>query len=466
MGQLSPTPGITDLAGTSRQLPQQPLLRGMGLLGALSANMLNMIGVGPFITIPLILAAMGGPQAALGWCLGAVIAICDGLVWAELGAAMPGSGASYRYLLEAYGRSGLGRLMSFLFLWQIVFIAPLSAASGAVGFADYAGYLFPGITPLQLKVLAATACLVATVLLYRDIRNVERLSVALWVVVMATLVWVVGAGLQHFHARVAFDFPPGAFHLSKSFFGGLGAAALIAMYDYGGYFNVCYFAEEVKKPERTIPKSIILSIAIVGILYLALNISVIGVVPYREAMHSTAIISEFGQRLYGAGIARWVTVLIMWTAFSSIFAVLLGFSRVPYAAAVDGQFFAVFARVHPKKQFPSFSVVAMGIAAALCCALSLKELINAIIVIQIVIQFIAQCIAVPLIRHCRKDIHLPFRMWLYPVPMILALLGWVIILATSGWRYILLAFGVLALGTVAYLWRARRRQEWPFGVVS
>ena len=178
MGQLSSTPGITDLAGTSRQLPQQPLLRGMGLLGALSANMLNMIGVGPFITIPLILAAMGGPQAALGWCLGAVIAICDGLVWAELGAAMPGSGASYRYLLEAYGRSGLGRLMSFLFLWQIVFIAPLSAASGAVGFADYAGYLFPGITPSQLKVLAASACLVATVLLYRDIRNVERLSVA------------------------------------------------------------------------------------------------------------------------------------------------------------------------------------------------------------------------------------------------------------------------------------------------
>ena len=207
----------------------------------------------------------------------------------------------------------------------------------------------------------------------------------------------------------------------------MGAAALIAMYDYGGYFNVCYFAEEVKKPEGTIPKSIILSIAIVGILYLALNISVIGVVPYREAMHSTAIISEFAQRLYGSGIARWVTLLIMWTAFSSIFAVLLGFSRVPYAAAVDGQFFAVFARVHPKKQFPSFSVVAMGITAALCCALSLKELINAIIVIQIVIQFIAQCIAVPLIRHCRKDINLPFRMWLYPVPMILALMGWVTI---------------------------------------
>jgi amino acid transporter len=428
--------------------------------------MLNMIGVGPFITIPLILSAMGGPQAVLGWCLGALIALCDGLVWAELGAAMPGSGASYRYLLEAYGRNDLGRLMSFLFLWQVAFIAPLSAASGAVGFADYAAYLAPWITPGQLKLLAAGACLLATVLLYRDIRDVGRLSVALCVVVMATLVGVVAAGLLNFHAHLAFDFPPGAFHLSGQFFRGLGAAALIAMYDYGGYFNVCYFGEEVKKPIRTIPRSIILSIVIVGALYLALNISVIGVVPYREAMRSTAIISVFTQHLYGARIARWVTLLIMWTAFSSIFAVLLGFTRVPYAAAVDGQFFAAFARVHPKKRFPSFSVVAMGMAAALCCALSLKELISIILVTQIVIQFIAQCVAVVLIRRYRKHIHLPFRMWLYPIPMILALLGWLVILVTSGWRYVLLAFCVLALGTAAYLWRALRRQDWPFGAIS
>jgi len=466
MDQLSATAGFTDLADTHRLDHKPPLPREMGLLGALSANMLNMIGVGPFITIPLILSAMGGPQALLGWCLGALIAICDGLVWAELGAAMPGSGGPYRYLLEAYGLNGLGRLMSFLFLWQTVFIAPLSAASGAVGFADYAAYLMPGITPAQLKILAAAACLLATVLLYRDIRNVGRLSVALWVVVIATLVWVVGAGVSHFHARMAFDFPPGAFHLSKQFFGGLGAAALIAMYDYGGYFNVCLFAEEVRKPERTIPRSIILSIVIVGVLYLALNISVIGVVPYREAMHSRAIISEFTQRLYGIRIARWVTLLIMWTAFSSIFALLLGYTRVPYAAAVDGQFFAAFARLHPKKRFPSFSVAAMGMASALCCALSLTQLINAILVIQIVIQFVAQCVAVALIRHCRRHIQIPFRMWFYPVPMILALLGWIAILVTSGSRYIVLAFCVLALGAAAYLWRARLRQDWPFGVAS
>jgi amino acid transporter len=460
------TQGLTELADAHRPAGKESLVRGMGLLGAVSANMLNMIGVGPFITIPLIISTMGGPQAMLGWFLGALIAMCDGLVWAELGAAMPGSGGSYRYLLEAYGCNGLGRLMSFLFLWQTVFIAPLSAASGAVGFADYAAFLIPSVTPLQVKMLAASACLLATVLLYRNIRDVGRLSVALWVVVIATLTGVVVAGLTHFHAKLAFDFPSGAFHPSKQFFAGLGGATLIAMYDYGGYFNVCLFGGEVKNPTRTIPRSIILSIVVVGALYLALSISVIGVVPYREAMHSTAIISDFIQRIYGVGVARGVTLLIMWTAFSSIFAVLLGFTRVPYAAAVDGQFFAAFARVHPRKHFPSFSVATMGIAAALCCCLSLKELISAILVTQIVVQFVAQCVAVFLIRRCRKQIQLPFRMWLYPIPAVLALLGWIAILATSGWRYIVLGFSVFALGTAAYFWRAHRRRDWPFGVVA
>ena len=466
MDEFSTTQELTSLVDSASSEQKENLLRGMGLYGALSANMLNMIGVGPFITIPLILSAMGGPQAILGWCAGAVIAICDGLVWAELGAAMPDSGASYRYLREAYGRNELGRLMSFLFLWQIVFIAPLSAASGAVGFADYAAYLMPSITPFQLKLLAAGACLLATALLYRDIRDVGRISVGLCIVVVATLVWVVTAGLLNFQPRLAFDFPPGAFHLSGEFFHGLGAAALIAMYDYGGYFNVCYFAEEVKNPPRTIPRSIILSIVIVGALYLALNVSIIGVVPYRVAMHSTAIVSLFTQQLYGARVAGWVTLLIMWAAFGSIFAILLGFTRVPYAAAVDGQFFSAFARVHQKKRFPSFSVVAMGIAAALCCALSLNQLISTIIVIQIVIQFIAQCVAVVLVRRHCKHIQLPFRMWFYPIPMILALLGWLIILVTSGWRYILLAFCVLLLGAAAYLWRSRVRHEWPFGAAA
>src|ERR1700730_14704815 len=166
------------------------LIRGMGLAGATALNMIDMIGVGPFITIPLILSAMGGPQAMLGWIVGAGIAVCDGLVWAELGAAMPGTGGPYIYLEQAFGPKSLGRLMSFLFLWETVFVAPLSTASGAVGFAQYTKFLAPSLGPWQMKALAAGSCLLMTLLLYRDIRSIGRLSVAMWTVVMGTAAWI------------------------------------------------------------------------------------------------------------------------------------------------------------------------------------------------------------------------------------------------------------------------------------
>src|SRR5215203_2278718 len=125
---------------------QQPeLIRGVGTLGATALNMIDMIGVGPFITMPLIIAAMGGPQAMLGWIFGALLVICDGLVWAELGASMPKSGGPYNYLKEIYGANKLGRLMSFLFIWQRTCSAPLSIASGCLGFALYATYAFPSL---------------------------------------------------------------------------------------------------------------------------------------------------------------------------------------------------------------------------------------------------------------------------------------------------------------------------------
>src|SRR5262250_1355363 len=137
---------IQDASLSSAAKPGSPkLIRGMGLGTATSLNMLDMIGVGPFVTMPLIVSAMGGPQAMLGWILGAGFAVCDGLVWAELGAAMPGSGGSYRYLKECYGPNGLGRLISFLFIWQLSFSAPLSIASGCIGVAEYATYLWPSL---------------------------------------------------------------------------------------------------------------------------------------------------------------------------------------------------------------------------------------------------------------------------------------------------------------------------------
>src|SRR5947209_9429021 len=152
----------------------------MSLFPAIASNMLSMVGVGPFLTIPLILGTMGGPQALLGWIFGALISICDGLVWSELGAAMPDSGGSYDYLQQAFGPKSLGRLMGFLFLWQVMLAAPLTAASGGVGFADYARYLIPSLTGPEQKIIAVAVCLLATVLLYRDIQSIGKISTVLW----------------------------------------------------------------------------------------------------------------------------------------------------------------------------------------------------------------------------------------------------------------------------------------------
>src|SRR5215467_9175223 len=263
--------------------------RAIGLPGAISANMLEMIGVGPFITIPILLAKMNGPQAMLGWLLGALVALCDGMVWAELGAAMPGTGGPYRYLSEAYGPRSLGRMMSFLFIWETVLLTPLSIGGGAVGFAQYARYFQKDMGWREEKLIAMAVCLLLTALLYRDIRSVGRLSVAMWVVVVGTVLWITGTGLAHFDPRRAFDFPLGAFAPSRAFFFGLGGATLIAMYDFGGYNNVCFFAGEVRAPERVIPRSILLSIGAVAALYLTMNVTILGVVPWRDAIRSTAI---------------------------------------------------------------------------------------------------------------------------------------------------------------------------------
>jgi len=442
--------------------PTPHLQRQLGIFEAVSANMLEMIGVGPFITILLILSTMNGPQAMLGWLLGAIVAVCDGLVWAELGAAMPGSGGPYRYLSEAYGPTRLGRLMSFLFIWETIFLAPVSIGAGAVGFAQYTKFLWPQMGVWEGKVVGMAVCLVITFMLYRNIRSVGRLSIILWVTVIFTALAVTAAGLLNFKMQRVFDFPPHAFVLSKDFFVGLGGATLLAMYDYGGYNNACFFAGEVRNPERVIPRSILISIGLVAGLYMTMNLTIIGVVPWREAMHSTFIVSDLMNRLYGSTVAQVMTGLILFTTFASLFAVLLGYSRVPYAAAVDGRFFPIFGRLHRTKNFPYFSVAFIGITAAFASLLNLSDLITALIVIQVLVQFMAQVIAVTLIRRYRPDIHRPFHMWLYPVTSVIAFAGWAFILAASGLKFVLWGFALLAFGVGAYLWRARTQHEWPF----
>lgn len=450
---------------------QPHLVRGMGLLQSTAANMLEMIGIGPFITIPIILAAMGGPQAMIGWILGAIISVCDGLVWAELGAAMPGSGGSYHYLQQAYGPHRFGRLMSFLFIWQTVCTAPFSVAGGAVGFSNYTKFLWPAMTETQGKWIAMALCLAVTALLYRDIRSIGKLSIVLWVVVLLTIGWILIAGISNFNSARVFDFPAGAFDINGLFFVGLGRATLNAVYDYGGYNNVCFFAGEVKDPARTVPRTILLSIAAVALIYLTMNVTLISVVPWREAvvegtLANKAIVADFIQRLYGSKAASVMAVLILWTTFASIFAVMLGYSRVPYAAAAEGRFFKPFARLHPTRNFPAFSLVFIGVTSAIACWLKLETLIAALIIIEKIARDIGQAIAVIVIRQYRPKIRLPFKMWLYPLPSLIALAGWIYILGTNQRNIVLAGIGLMIVGIAAYLWQAHRKGEWPFEIKS
>jgi amino acid transporter len=443
------------------------LQRRFGLVQATALNMINMIGIGPFITIPLLMTALGGPQAMLGWLVALVIVLCDGMVWSELGAAMPGSGGTYQYLREGFGPR-YGRLMAFLFIWQFILSGPLEIASGYIGFANYARYVWPDMGHASGVAIAVAIGAVNIALLYRRIDSISRLTVTLWVGSLATTLAVIVSGALNFNPAIAFDLPPDAFSFSLGFFIGLGASARIGIYDYLGYYNICYIGDEVQAPGRVIPRAILISVVAVALIYAGINLSIIGVVPWREFVPASAhresdfIVSVFMERLYGTHVATVFTAMVLWTAFGSVFALLLGYSRIPYAAALDGTFFRIFGRVHPEKHFPHVSLVIIGVIAILCSTFSLGMVIDALLTTRILVQFIGQVVAVVRLRAVRPDMPRPFRMWLYPLPALVALLGWIFVLGTSDPLVILFGLGTLALGVAAFFGWSWRTGHWPF----
>ena len=459
---------------TSPTMPPggKELERRFGLLSATALNMTNMLGAGPFITIPLLMTALGGPQAMLGWIVALVIVICDGMVWSELGAAMPGSGGSFHYLRVAFGQEKLGRLMAFLFVWQFVLSGPLEIASGYIGFADYAGFIWKGMTRPAVIAMITAMGIVNIALLYRRVDSIVKITISLWIGTLVCVVGVILTGATHFNPHIAFDFPPGAFNFSLGFFLGLGAASRIGIYDYLGYYDVCYIGDEVRDPGRVIPRSILISTAAVAVIYLGINLSIIGVVPWREfvpaAEHpeSNFVVSIFMEKIYGSRVATIFTLLVLWTCFGSVFALLLGYSRIPFAAAESGYFFKVFGRLHPTKHFPYVSLLVLGVISIVAGFVSLGTVIDALIVTRILVQFMGQAAGLILLRRNQPDMPRPYRMWLYPIPAVLAILGWIFVFATTEPRVIVFGVGVLALGCVAFLIWSRKTRVWPFALVE
>ena len=449
-----------------------PLTRRFGLLQATALNMINMIGIGPFITIPLLMTALGGPQAMLGWIVALVIVVCDGMVWSELGAAMPASGGSFGYLREAFGRETYGRLMAFLFVWQFILSGPLEIASGYIGFANYAGYHLdrpdagPPARPLRRGRRRQHRAAVSPHHVDRDDHGHACGSGT-----MIATVAVIATGALHFDPRVAFDFPPGAFSvLARASCSASARRRGSRVYDYLGYYDVCYIGDEVKDPGRVIPRSIVISTA-------AVAVALSGDQPVDHRRRAVARLRAGGRAVRTPSsscrsswsestdptVASVFTLMILWTAFGSVFALLLGYSRIPYAAARDGYFLEPFGRLHPTSGFPHVSLLVLGAVSIASSFFSLGVVIDALIATRIVVQFLGQIAGVVLLRRRAPGM-------VAAVPNLAVsragrrspLVGWLFIFSTTGARVMAFGLGVLALGVLCFLAWSLQLRQWPF----
>ncbi|MGW1895072.1 APC family permease [Streptomyces sp. NPDC002004] len=451
--------------------------RRIGLFQATAINMSQMCGIGPFVTIPLMVAAFGGPQAVVGFIAGALLALADGLVWAELGASLPGSGGSYVYLRQAF-QYRTGRLMPFLFVWTAMLFIPLIMSTGVVGFVQYLGYLAPDLGRTAGDLIGLGVIALVVLLLWRGIAHIARITTVMWGVMIAAVALVIVASVTHFHAGLAFDYPPNAFAVTGThFWTGFAAGLTIGIYDYLGYNTTAYMGAEIKDPGHTLPRSIVHSILGIMAIYLLLQVGALGVLDWHRMLDpkdiaSTSVASAVLEATWGKGAANVVTVLILVTAFASVFAGLLGGSRVPYDAARDRVFFRSYAKMHPRHGFPVLGLATMGVVTAAGFLIGrhtdLVTLIQLLTTVMVLVQALAQIAAVTVLRKRQPGLHRPYRMWLYPLPSLVALVGWLVIYGYAdrnapGRHPIEWSLAWVGLGCVAFLGWSAYEKVWPFG---
>ncbi|MCX4163219.1 MULTISPECIES: APC family permease [Paraburkholderia] len=435
--------------------------RSVGLFPAIAVNMIQICGIGPFITIPAIVAVMNGPLAVIGWVVGALLAMADGLVWAELGAAMPGAGGTYLYVREAF-QYRTGRLVPFLFIWTAMLSIPLIMSTGIIGFVQYMGFFLPNLLPWQSHAIGLVVTALVVFALYRRIESIRSLSAVLWIIMVLAVGLTTAAAYSDFHLNLAMSLPPGSGDLGK-FFTGLGAGLIIAIYDYAGYNTTAYMGDELKNPGRVMPRSIIVSIAAMMVFYLAMNVGVIGTVPWQDVAKSSSVASLVVSRNWGHTAAAIVTILILIAAFASVFAGLLGGSRVPFHAARDGVFLSAFGRLHSKHNFPHVALLVMGVITAAGSFFDLTTVINMLVAVSVLLQSVAQIAALTVLRRRQPALRRPYRQWLYPLPSLVALVGWFYVYYATDRQSQILSTAWLVAGVVAFLIWARVTRVWPFG---
>lgn len=434
------------------------LNRKIGLVQATAINMIDMVGIGPFVVMPLVVSYFHSGLFIWAWIFGALVAFVDGMIWSELGASYPLAGGTYNFHRIAFGEKG-GRLMSFLFVWQTSLLAPLVVASAAIGFAQYFSYLVH-INFWQQKIISGGAVILVFLLLYRKIETIGKISVALGTIVILTIIWIIVSGLTHQHHAINLLPATGESFFNKGFIVAIGFGSLQTVYSFLGYYNVCHLGGEISNPGRNIPRSIFISITGIAILYLLMNTSVMSVISWQAVKaNDKFLVSSFMEQLFGNSAAVVVTVLILCIALSSLFAVVLGYSRVPYAAATDGNFFKVFSKLHPTKDFPHVSLTVLCATGFLFSLIfKLGDAITAILAMRIIVQFIGQAVGVVLLRQKFGDKNLPFKMWLFPVPVILSIGIWIFLFVSTGW-FALWGTAIAMAGIIVYFIKERRRQQ-------
>jgi len=426
-----------------------------------------MVGIGPFVTLPIVMGLMGG-MFLYAWIAGAILSLVDAMIWSELGAAYPLAGGSYNFLKEAYGKNGMGRMMSFLYVWQTTIQAPLVAASAAIGFSQYLGYLVE-LSVVQQKMVSACVIMFVTMLLYRKIDSIGKIAVLLWTGVILTIGWIIIGGIAHGNFLQPLRDINADFSWEQLASFAFGQACIKSIYSYLGYYNVCHLGGEIKNPGKNIPRSMFISVIGIAILYIAMNTSVSSVISWQEVKHwqetgiNNFVVSTFIERLYGVTAAKTITVMILWVALASLFAVMLGYSRVPYAAAIDGAFFKVFGTLHPTKNFPYVSLIVIAAFAFIFSLLfRMSDVISGILAMRIMVQFIGQAVGVVILRKRNGSNHLPYKMPLYPVPVILAIAMWLFIFYSTGLAVIWSFLIVFGTGIVVYFIYAKLQNQWPY----
>jgi fructoselysine transporter len=423
--------------------------RKLSLLHATAINMIDMVGIGPFVVLSVVAQIMGGPYFLYAWIAGALLSYLDAMVWSQLGAALPRAGGSFHFLMEGYGKK-LGPLMSFLFVWQTMIQAPLVIASASIGFAQYASYFF-NFSFIEEKIVSGSVVILVISLLYRKIESIGKISVFLWVGVLATMAWIIFGGVMHGQFLEPIKHINDGFTMQHGFVAALGFASVKTIYSYLGYYNVCHLGGEIKNPSKNIPRSMFISITGIAILYLCMNISVASVLPLDTIMTSKYVVSTYIKTLYGDKAGAIVTILILMVAFASLFSATLGYSRIPYAAAQNKSFFGFFGELHPKLHFPHRSLLVLGaIAFVFSLLFRLKEVIDAILAMRILIQFIGQAIGLMLLVNRKGNHYFPWKMPFYPIPLLLAIIIWIGIFISTGSKMMLSGLVVISLGLIAY----------------